>query len=355
MTNLTQPATRELAVEPGGEVEIVLPSGSVRVRGVDGDRVVVATRSGRPVDEALMIDQEPGRIRIRDIERGYRLGPLAFLGHRSEDVDVDLPRDVRLVVRTMSGGIEATGVRGESRWSTASGDVQLELDGGPVSVESMSGDVALVATSAVRVAARAVSGDLRIRAPRLDELDASSTSGDVRIEGELSGGGAHRLSSVSGDVELVTASPITLTTQTLTGDVRVEGKHRVEGGRGRRVVRVGDGSVPVTIRTTSGDIRLRSGGSPGGRADEPTTTATTTDVAATTTEAARAASTPEPLLVAEAEAAANLVRPGPPVSPGDDLESDARLALLRALERGDLDVETAMRRLEALEGSDHHG
>lgn len=352
MTRLTPMATREIALGQDGRVEIELPSGSLRVRGIDGDRIVVTTRSGRPVDEVLRIDAQPGLVRIRDVERGLRFGPVAIVTQSSEDLDVDVPRDARLVVRTMSGDVEAAGVRGESRWATASGDVRLGLDGGPVAIESMSGDVTLAATRPLRVSARAVSGDLRLRAPRIDELDASTTSGDVRIEAELHRDGTHRVSSVSGDVELVTPSPVALSVETLTGDLRVDGKHRMDGGRGHRAVRIADGSVPVTVRTTSGDVRLRStatGGSTpvtGAAADARASERGPSTPAPATTPPISNPTTPEPALVAEAEAAPNLVRPEP---------AAARLALLRALERGELDVETAMRRLETLDGGDDRG
>ncbi len=48
-------------------------------------------------------------------------------------------------------------------------------------------------------------------------------------------------------------------TQSITGDVRANGTIRSEGKRGRRVMVVGTGTVDVSIRTTSGDIRLRGG------------------------------------------------------------------------------------------------
>ena len=65
--------------------------------------------------------------------------------------------------------------------------------------------------------------------------------------------------------------------------------------------------------------------------------------------AAPAAPTPPVVVVAEAEAAPNLVRssggaPGPV-----DRREAARLEILRALERGDLDIEDASHKLEILE------
>jgi hypothetical protein len=56
------------------------------------------------------------------------------------------------------------------------GDLRLEADGGPVAVESMSGEIALRATAALAVTARRCRAT-NLRAPLLEALSASTTSG----------------------------------------------------------------------------------------------------------------------------------------------------------------------------------
>ncbi len=359
--------SRELLLGPNGEVEIKVSASDLRLSGVDGDRVTIRVPGGREIDSGIAIDQLPGRVRIRDAERGYRLGPIRIWTHQPPAIEIDVPRDARVTLQTLSGAVVATGIAGESRWATASGDLRLDLDGGPIGVESMSGDVTLRASIATRVVAHAVSGDLRLWAPRFEDLVASTTSGDVSVVAALGSGADHRLTSVSGDVELVTPSPVRVRTETITGDVRGSGKVVGEGGRGHRNLVVGDGSVRVTIRTTSGDIGLRteaaaaSGGSPG-RSDSPDTTGepgspatepgSPAEPGSQTLAPAHAAAPEPPTFIAEAEAAPNLVRRE--ATAADHLEA-ARLEILRALERGELDVEAASRRLETLEevGASH--
>jgi hypothetical protein len=357
MTTVTGTVSRrELPLEPGGTVEVMLPAGAVRVRATDGDRVVVHVPSGRAIDDVLAIDAGPAVIRIQDLGRGFRLGPLEVRTPFSEDVELEIPRTAGISVRTMSGDIEAAGIGGRSRWATASGDIQVELAGGPVAIETMSGDVELESTAAIDLSARSVSGDLRLRAPRIGSLVASTTSGDVHLEAALMAGGTHRLSSVSGDIELVTGSPVAVATESITGDVRVSGRHTASGSRNHRSIVVGDGSVEVAIRTTSGDIRIAT------RADATASTAASPAaasgaVASPTVASPTAASpsgavedAPKPSFVAEAEAAPNLVRPAAAGEPADGRDAD-RLEVLRALERGELDVATAARRLEALDAT----
>ncbi len=252
-------SVRQLPLDPGGEVEILLTSNNLRLRGVDGDLVTVRTAGGEAIDDEIEFDATPGRIRIRESETGFRVGGFRIRAHRTADLDIDLPRGAGLSVRTLSGDVVAAGIAGDGRWATASGDLRLDLEGGSVAIESMSGDATLRASAALSVTARSVSGDLDLAAPRLDRLAASTTSGDVRIDAALGAGVDHAISSVSGDVELATPSPVRVDTQTITGDVRANGTHAGEGGPGRRTLVVGDGSVHVIVRTTSGDFHLRAG------------------------------------------------------------------------------------------------
>ncbi len=363
-TMTATPASRELPLDPGGSVDIVLAASDLRVRGIDGDRVIIRTRDGAPLDDKVRIEAAPGIVRIRDGQGSVRLGPLVVHTRRSPDLDIDLPRTAAISLRTVSGDVEALGVSGASRWASTSGDLRVTVSAGPVQLESMSGDVVVEASAAITLVGRTVSGDLKVRAPRLDGLDASTTSGDVRIEADLAAGARHAISSVSGDVDVITASPVRLEAQTIAGDVRANGAHATEGGRGRRTLVVGNGSVGLSVRTTSGDVRLRvlgglASAAPGTPAVPQAPAAPTSPVVPTPPIA------PEPLpleaiaLGAPSEAPVGASGPRPigdedtqawnAPEPAIDRREAERLGVLRALERGDMDVETASRRLEALD------
>lgn len=377
MTESTGVATtvREVALTPGGEVSINLTSSDVRVNAVDGDVVTIRTRGGEDIDDEILVENEPGRVFVRDAERGYRIGPVRFGSGGSVALDVDVPRTARLICKTLSGDIEAHGVGHESRWSTASGDLHLVVEGGSLILDTMSGDATVESSGPIGIRARTVSGDLRLSAPRIEALQASSTSGDVRIDADLGSGFEHVVTSVSGDVFVQTTSPVRLETQTIAGDVRATGLHSAEGGRGRRTIIVGDGSVRLGARTTSGDIRLEGRGKagippiPGIRMPDlpkaPAVPAMPKLPAMPKAPDAPLAPVPpvapEPpadasWVVAEAEAAPNLVRadnaPDGAWTAADsavDRREAARLDILRALERGELDIEAASYRLAELD------
>jgi DUF4097 and DUF4098 domain-containing protein YvlB len=257
-------------------------------------------------------------------------------------IEIDLPRKAAVGLQTMSGDVVATGIDGESRWSTASGDLRLELGGSAIAAESMSGDVIVTADRPTMVALRAVSGDVRMRARRIDDLTVSTTSGDIAVETDLGSGTRHRLSSVSGSVELATASPVRVDVASITGDLRATGVDRSEGERGSRTLVSGNGSVPVAIRTTSGDIQVRIG-----RIDTAVHEATGVLTEPANDNAEPTNDNAEPTN-ADADVAA-------PTDAGSERD-DARLEILRALERGEIDVDAAGRQLETMDvGSETHG
>jgi hypothetical protein len=371
------PAARTFPLEPGGTVEISLSSGSVHMRGTDADRVVVRSRDGEPLGDEIAIDAEPARVRIRDGSANVRLGPFSLRTSPSPDLDIDVPAGAAIRLRTMSGDVDARGIAGESRWTSASGTLRIEASGGPVQLESMSGDAVLEASAAIDLGIRTVSGDIRIRAPRLRSSDVGTTSGDVRIEAALDPAGRHGVSSVSGDVEVATPSPVRLEAQTIAGDVHGQGPHRAEGGRSRRTLIAGDGSVALSVRTTSGDVRLRVLGAapappvppvapvPPVPFDVPEPPTAPRPPAAPDAPAPPSGATDGPVPDVPAVPATG-PRPGSaprPIDPEDDTHAwsaseplvdrreAARLDILRALERGDLDLETASHRLEILEES----
>ena len=366
MTELTsQPtASRELAMDPHDEVEILVTSSSVVLRGVDSDVFRVQSLGGEHVADDFEIERLAGKVRLREITTGFKIGSLRIRTGHAPDLEIEVPRAAALSFRSLSGDVEAKGTAGESRWATASGDIRVQVDGGPVAVESMSGDVEVVATAPIELRARSVSGDLEVRGSRFDALAASSTSGDIRVDAALGAGQDHVISSVSGDVELTTSSDVRVDTQSVTGDVHATGTRFAEGGRGRRTLVVGAGTVGVSVRTTSGDIRLRgvaateaSAPTPPVPPPAPAAPPRPTVPAAPVPPVAPDAPVPPVIVVAEAEAAPNLVRPAArdadeaplgAASPTDRREA-ARLEILRALERGDLDIESASHKLEILE------
>ncbi len=265
------PTVRMLPLKAGGELELRLGSNRLRVRVTDGDHVVIRGRTDHDLERDVEITSGGDWIRVTDGPAGsLRVGPVTVRsGGHTPELDIEVPRGVRISGRTLSGDIDAIGVAGPSRWQSASGRIRIGAEGGPLSIETMSGDVLVDAAAPLAVMARTVSGSVRVRAPRLSATDVATTSGDVTLDAALDAGAAHSVTSVSGDLLLITGSPVAVDLQSVTGDIRASLPHRSDGARGRRNVTVGAGAVRVHVKTMSGDVQI----TPGTPDDAPPTAA----------------------------------------------------------------------------------
>lgn len=315
---MTAPTMVALEHEIGASGLLVIRArgSAVRLRAVDGG---TARIHGDPPVDAMDIDHATGSLSIRAGRGGIvdngrrRWGP--------PDLTVDVPIRATVVVETASGSITVDGLLGDQRYRTASGDIELREVAGRLSIEAMSGDVKATIVDDVEVTARTVSGDLALRAATIGSLKASTTSGDVRLAGRLAGPGPFSIETVSGDSLLALAGDIRIELQTVAGDIRSEIEATSEGGRGRRIVTVGTTGPTLRMRSMSGDVRL-----------------------------VRPSAVTRPAPVGP-------VLGGEPADAADAAETEAdadaaRLAILRALERGDIGVAEATSRLEAIDGID---
>ena len=328
----SQPAQRLVhEVGPDAEVDISIAAGDIQISGTDDSSVRAQLADGRPIEEVFDVTAEGDWFRMTLRSDVLRVGPLrlGLGGGASVDLRLHVPRGVRINVQTASADIEADGLNGEQRFSTASGSIQLAPIGGRVTVDSVSGDVSIRSTETVTLQGRTVSGDIVIDAPYLDEMRLTTTSGDLRLAADLAAPGPHVLETVSGSATISTASPLRIDATSVSGSLDVDGN--TQGGwLGKRSFAIGDGSVGLSFRSMSGDLRVRT---ISGRATRPAL-----------------AAEPRALVAAEPPAASEA--PALTAVPASaDAAAAARMATLRALERGEIDVTEAMRRIEALEPS----
>jgi hypothetical protein len=328
----TTTSTLEHAIGAEGLFVLQLGSGDVRLHGVDGDTVRVEDRHGSELADFFDVEAGDGSLAVR-ARKGFqvKVGPRR---RDTPDLDVRLPRRATIVVEAASSDVTGEDLSGDQRFQTASGDIELVRVSGTVAVEAASGDVALMATGDLRLRARTVSGDLEVRAGKLAEVSAATTSGDLAIAGELAPDVTHKIETVSGDTVLALAGGARIEVTTVTGDVSADVPHRSERADGRRVVVVGDGRATLVASTMSGDIHVVKARAHDVSVAEP------------------GVSAPLP------PAAPGLPEPFEPPAPASPSEAaiaaaydDARMRILRSVERGEIDVAEAGRRLEALDAA----
>lgn len=213
------------------------------------DLVVVEHRTGE--NPTVGIDTDPARDGWR---ASFKITVTAPTGSnvrvQSQSSDVKLSGTAQLVdVRTASGDVELDRIQGKTLVQTASGHVRIAAAESAVDIRTASGDVkvgpvggdALVHTTSGDIDLGAVAGN----------IGARSVSGDVTVADAVSGHA--EVNAVSGDVEIGvhagTLASINLSTVSGSTDTDFE----VSG-------EAPEGDAPlleITVKTTSGDIRLR--------------------------------------------------------------------------------------------------
>ena len=338
----TAPSTTlEHAIGPNGRFALKLPAGEVSVTAVDGDIARVRDLTGRNLAERFDITTGDASLELvakNKLNVNFSIGNFEF-GGGSAELAVELPRGSRVALDGASTDVSVTGIQGPGRFRTASGDLILQDVGGNLDIESVSGDVRVDAVAAIEVVGRSISGDAVFRMPRLTRFEFNTTSGDIRIDAELTGHGPWSIKSISGDVVVVARNAIQVEAQSVTGDLISDLQHKTVSGPGRRLMTVGGTPKPgVTLqfKSVSGDLRVvepRDAAQPA-RAQAP--------------DAPAAPSLPMPAFAAEPASPPS--PPAPPAPEPTPEAENARLEILKALERGEIDVATATERLSAVEG-----
>ncbi len=311
-----------------GRLHLRVTDADVRLRANDEDevrlRATFEIRAGTD-EEAdrvydgvrLEVSAGDGSLEVADISGRGDLGSalrrlVSGRGHIGLSVEGTAPRGSELRIEGVSGDLVIEGMRGEQRYTTVSGDVYGTDLGGSAWVTTVSGDATLRAPEPLALRVQTVSGDASAVAPMLREARLSTVSGDLDLEAALDRSGDFRAESVSGDLVIGLVGSATVEVRGLSSDIHAEVNHRLEGSSDRRRVVIGDGSPRFVFSSMSGDVLVRRPR----RLDA------------------------EPVAAPSAPAA-----PAAPLSPSAPVGEQDSLEILRALERGDIDVDEAASRL----------
>lgn len=361
MGTLERTETLSHRIGTNGRVSVKTISGMLRVRGIDGEEAHLSvTYRIRAADQAaaeraletgrVIVDRGPGSLEVETPERRLSTG-LAWLfgGARvGADVTVEVPWGTRVRYETMSGSIEAVALVGDQKYRTVSGEIRMWSVGGLIEAGSISGSVALDNGGDVRIRANTVSGGIRVRARRLYGTSLSTTSGSIAVVAAMDPSGDHRAESISGSVDLTPMNGVTAELRAVSGSITSNVQSRVEGGRGFWRSVVGDGTAVFKVNSTSGGLRILAA-RPGDEVVAPTAPAQSS----TPPAAAEASGSDEPAAAAD-EAGSEETEPretGETWNPDESGEPEEvvdedELAVLQALERGEIGVDEAAERLD---------
>jgi hypothetical protein len=303
-----------------GRIALEVTSGDVKVRGIPGGEAHVRATfeifassdadADRIFDAVqLRVNRGSGELNVEEPEGNHSMGSvigrLFGAGDRYElALEADVPASAELRLTAVSSDVDVTELRGEQRYKTVSGDLSVTNGGGSVRLESVSGDATVRAEEPLAIQSQGVSGDLNIVASLLRSLRATTVSGDVEVEAQLSEDGDFRVETVSGDLNMGLVGDATFEIRGLSTDVSSELDHRLEGQVDRRRLIVGNGGPRLAFNSMSGDVNVRR---PRRLSAQP--------------------------------------KPAEPVAQPTAAEKQSEIEVLRALERGEIDVDEATRRL----------
>ena len=291
---VTERFNRTARIGRTGALDLSNIAGGIVVTGRDGDEVRIdAVKRVRSRDESnaktlldelrIEVTELPNRLEVRTI---YPRNRRNYSG--SVDFTVSLPSGASATLRSVSGDVRVTNVRGEVRAESVSGDVVASGATRLSLVKSVSGDIEVSDAAADgEVTVSTVSGDLTARGLKARTLDLGSVSGDVILtnvtceratvktvsgnveyNGPLARTGRYEMTAHSGSVRLAVSETtgFELEATTFNGDVRSDfpltlrsGMDEGDGRRGRRLNRsirgsYGDAGAIVTLKSFSGDI-----------------------------------------------------------------------------------------------------
>jgi hypothetical protein len=264
---------------------IVITGGSGRDVGIDAMKRVQRPnpRAARLLLEMIdiQVTEQANRVEVRTIVPR----PRNFPG--SVDFTISVPEDANVIVKTITGSIKATNVKGELRADAVAGSVSASGVRKVAALKCVTGDIEITDASAEDpVAASTVSGNISVRGLKARTVQLTSVSGNIRIEdaqiermmvrtvqgnldytGDLARSGRYEFNSHSGDIRLMLSDTtgFEVLANTFSGTVRSDftfnrGRAGAEGAaiQGPRTIRgaFGDASAMLALRAFSGNISL---------------------------------------------------------------------------------------------------
>ena len=297
--------SQSIKVGDGAGLDVSHLSGDIRVTTGSASEIKIdATKRVRHRDaeeakrllEALRIDINNfnGRVEVRTVYP--RRGQSGYSGGNNMSASVDyvitVPPNATVALKSISGDISVSNVKGEVRVESVSGDLTVTGTPNVALAKTISGDVTArdigtqtslvlstisgtVVGTGLRVRsleAGSVSGDVRLAGSEIDRLEAKSISGNIEFDAPLAKGGRYEFTCHSGNVRVLFSgnTGFELDADTFSGNVRSDvpvtlrqvGRNessRNQRGMARmsnRAIRgtYGDGGAYLLVRSHSGSV-----------------------------------------------------------------------------------------------------
>jgi hypothetical protein len=259
-------------MEKGGLVDLEALSGAIIVTGTTGSEIRVRASAD---DGRVRLRGSPTLVTLRTVSDHGAPGNVRY--------EVTVPAGVRVLMKTTSAQLTATGVRGDVEIESIAGDIRLEDIGGAADVEvvsgqvvaarltggatieTMSGDITLTGAEG-DVDLESTSGNITLTGLRSGVVSAETISGDVRFQGSIESDGRYEFASHSGTIRLAlppaTGAMLSLSTYsgTMNSEFPITLQQGSSAGQDKQLrFRLGSGSARITAESFSGSIIITRG------------------------------------------------------------------------------------------------
>jgi len=271
------PLDKTVAATANGHVQVSSVAGSIKVTAWNRNEIHIGGTLSRDA-ERLAVEKTGTGVSIQVVLPQHTSGNM-----EGSHLIIQLPAASQLEVHTVSADIDASGLDGPVRLESVSGNVALVSKSANIYANSISGDIGVTGSApnatidahsiSGKVGIEKVTGSLRAGTTsgdmqltgenRLQGAKLDTTSGDIRFAAALGAGGDYEFHAVSGNVALsLPAVPsATFDVSSFSGGIDTN-----FGPKPRRTseftpgkewhYQSGSGKADIRIRTLSGDIRI---------------------------------------------------------------------------------------------------
>lgn len=240
---------------------------AIDVSNVEG-RVDVTGWDRSEIELNATLESDKDRLEFEASERQVRIKVVRpnhhFDGPDDAVLTLKIPKGARTSTETVSADITVSGVLGEQRLETVSGEVRAQAYDAPVSLSTVSGDGTISGTGGkAEITVESVSGNFKIDLAAGERLNATSISGDIDARVELLPTARIELETVSGQIGLKMKPPVNaeFDLESFSGDIencfeqKARDKNRYGPGSELSFTQ-GSGGARISISSLSGDITI---------------------------------------------------------------------------------------------------
>jgi len=256
--------SRTLAAPRSGAIRIDNANGRTRVQGEERDDIAVELHKVARAESEEEANALLGEIRlVTREEEDYLLVEFDIPGrwNRRGRVDVDLrvPRDLRVEVVAANGRICLSGLRGSLRAKSSNGPIRIEDVVGDISVATSNAKVKTTGTCG-RLTARCSNGKIELE-EHSGSVDASTSNGTIHCHLDRLGEGGVVLATSNGRIVLELPEDVDGDVDIRVDNGVIRSSREFDGSgterSGRMKGTLGKGGIPIKLRASNGTISLR--------------------------------------------------------------------------------------------------